>query len=251
MRLRPLNWLSYASGCSVRRSLAQARPAPEENPQEGPRRAEALLDKARHLSEIRSTNTPPFRLKATFSFVGTDLETVQGSTRSGGFQGPSGGAKPQTENFPETAKHAAGLLQMFPGSSTKLNFASVVDHQDVSVPSDCAITKPGTWHERFAFGFEKTRGVLLETVCPELRGGNLFDNSCIYGRFEKFGDFWFPRRAQFLFLVQSMSLRRAPALTASRSPPCNSAAHQAGEPEPDWRLSPPGFLSRIRRQLGR
>lgn len=42
-------------------------------------RAEAMLQRARQLSDIRSPSAPAFRLKATFSFVGDDLATVQGT----------------------------------------------------------------------------------------------------------------------------------------------------------------------------
>src|SRR5277367_4778453 len=55
-------------------SLAQDPPAPDIQ-----KRADALLEKARQLSNIRSPNAPAFRLKATFSFTGRDLETVEGT----------------------------------------------------------------------------------------------------------------------------------------------------------------------------
>ena len=42
-------------------------------------RAEALMQKARKLSDIRAKNAPAFRLKATFSFVGKNLENEQGT----------------------------------------------------------------------------------------------------------------------------------------------------------------------------
>lgn len=42
-------------------------------------RAEALMQHARQLSDIRSSGAPAFRLTATFSFVGDDLEAVQGT----------------------------------------------------------------------------------------------------------------------------------------------------------------------------
>ncbi len=84
-------------------------------------------------------------------------------------------------------------MRIFPGNSSKFEFESVADRADLSSPTDCPITKPGTQHERFAFCFEKRSGVLVERVSPELRGGSLFDYSCNYGTFKKFGEFWFPR----------------------------------------------------------
>jgi len=40
--------------------------------------AQAALERARRLSDIRSDQAPAFRLKATFSFVGKDSKTVAG-----------------------------------------------------------------------------------------------------------------------------------------------------------------------------
>jgi hypothetical protein len=42
-------------------------------------RGQALLERARQRSDIRAPNSPAFRLRATFSSVGKDLATVQGS----------------------------------------------------------------------------------------------------------------------------------------------------------------------------
>ncbi|MGA8619686.1 MAG: hypothetical protein WB660_14360 [Candidatus Sulfotelmatobacter sp.] len=46
--------------------------------QEVRKRADELLDKARHLSDIRAQNASPFPLEATFSFA-DGLETVKGT----------------------------------------------------------------------------------------------------------------------------------------------------------------------------
>jgi hypothetical protein len=51
--------------------------------QDVPKRAEALLEHARRLSDIRSPGAPAFRLEATFSFTGTDLETGSGDLYRG------------------------------------------------------------------------------------------------------------------------------------------------------------------------
>ena len=58
---------------------APAVPAQNSSGQDIQTRADALLSKARQLSDIRSPDAPPFRLKATFSFTGKDLGTVQGT----------------------------------------------------------------------------------------------------------------------------------------------------------------------------
>ncbi|MCU1301341.1 MAG: TonB-like protein [Candidatus Sulfotelmatobacter sp.] len=176
-------------------------------------RADALMEHARQLSDIRSPNAPAFRLKATFSFVGNDLETVQGTFTEiwlskgqwrreiavGALLHVEVGSPnriwtlEKTESFPEKAKQIVRLMQIFPGNSKKLDFESIADRGELSPPMACAISKPGAQHERSAFCFEKKSGALLERVLPELRGGSVFDYSCDYGKFNKFGDFWFPR----------------------------------------------------------
>ena len=41
--------------------------------------ADAMIQRAREFSDIRSQGAPAFRLRATFSFVGEDLATIQGT----------------------------------------------------------------------------------------------------------------------------------------------------------------------------
>jgi len=203
-------------------SYAQNTPAPAAHPEDVQPRAEALLKKGRHVSDIRSSNAPRFRLSATFSLVGTGLETVQGTYtelwvsksewRQETVTGDSihleiGGAGKhwildKTEYFPEKAKPAAAVMQMFPASSTKLDFESVVDQEDLDLFTACALTKPGTRHERFAVFYKKGAERSWKRSPPNCEAvtysEGVFlhrekDNSCIYGAFRKFGAFWFPR----------------------------------------------------------
>jgi hypothetical protein len=58
---------------------AQAPQKPEAPKSEIQTRAEALMERARHLSDIRAKNAPAYRLKATFSFMGKNLENLQGT----------------------------------------------------------------------------------------------------------------------------------------------------------------------------
>jgi len=90
MRLRVLVFLAFlvavfekpSSAREIQRSAEPSQRASEsnQNPRadEAQKSAEALLDRARRLSDIRSLNAPPFRLKLTFSFTGKHLDTVQG-----------------------------------------------------------------------------------------------------------------------------------------------------------------------------
>jgi Gram-negative bacterial TonB protein C-terminal len=77
-------------------------------------------------------------------------------------------------------------------------FDSIKERAAADVTADCAFTRPLTDNVRFAFCFEKESGVLLEKVFPEKRPQNLLNLSCEYGRFQKFGDYIFPREVDCL-----------------------------------------------------
>jgi TonB family protein len=176
-------------------------------------RAEAVLAKARRLSDIRSPNAPAFHLKATFSFVGDDLETIEG-TYNEMWTSPSQWRREiavghsthvevrglekswlldQPQDFPHKATQVLGSLQLFPGSSAKLDFNSIAENDNVNPPTDCYITNPGTRREKSAFCFDRKSGVLLDRISPEFRRGTLFNYACEYGMFRQFGAYWFPR----------------------------------------------------------
>src|SRR5580700_9102345 len=194
-------------------SFARDAAAPGTHPEDVQTRAETLLDKARQLSDIRSPNAPPFQLRATFSFIGKDLETVQGTYSEVWVSNSQwrretvvkdsrrvevGGATrmwqlDNTEDFPEQAAQLPGLMNIFPPKSPSLAFESIADQAELNPPAECAITKPYSLHRKFAFCFDKKSGVLLEKIFPETRPRNVVDISCNYGLFHKFGDRWFPR----------------------------------------------------------
>ncbi|MGA7928616.1 MAG: energy transducer TonB [Candidatus Sulfotelmatobacter sp.] len=194
-------------------SFAQSAAAPGAHSEDVQTRAETLLDKARQLSDIRSPNAPAFRLKATFSFIGKDLETVQGTYSEVWVSNSQwsretvvkdsrrvevGGATrmwqlDNTEDFPEQAAQLPGLMNIFPPKSASFAFESIADQAEVDPPAECAITKLYLRHRKFAFCFDKKSGALLEKSFPETRPMNSVDISCNYGLFHKFGDRWFPR----------------------------------------------------------
>ena len=59
--------------------VAQSTAKPEPPKSDVQLHAESLMERARKLSDIRSKGAPAFRLKATFSFAGKDLDTLQGT----------------------------------------------------------------------------------------------------------------------------------------------------------------------------
>jgi hypothetical protein len=180
-------------------------------------RAEALLRRARELSDIRATGAPAFQLKATFSFVGDDLESMQGTYtetwasdsqwRREIFVGDAHrievGAPSRTwrldnrSDFPQIAERAPYLMSVVLASDLDLRFATIAEHPDTKPPSECAVTKPDAQHLKSALCFDTGSGELLERVSPEtnmrqarLRG--IGDYSCDFGNYRRFGQFLFP-----------------------------------------------------------
>jgi TonB family protein len=176
-------------------------------------RAETLLDKARQLSDIRSPNAPAFRLKATFSFVGKNLETAQGTYTEVWVSNSQwrretivndwhrievGGPTrlwllDSAGDFPEPAAQLPGVLAIFPSSLMSLAFDSISDHPELDPPAECAVTRPDSRQQRSAFCFDKRTGLPLERILPELRPKNAVVDSCDYGSFQRMGSFLFPR----------------------------------------------------------
>jgi hypothetical protein len=184
--------------------------------QSAQQRAEALLDKARQLSDIRSPNAPAFRLKATFSFIGKDLDTVQGTytevwvsrsqwrretvvndQRRIEVGGPARlWLLDNTNDFPRSAARVASVLGIFLPKSANLVFDSISHHTEMDPPAECAITKPDHRRLKSVFCFDKPDGLLVERILPERPPNNptnAVDNSCNYRSFQKFGAYRFPR----------------------------------------------------------
>jgi hypothetical protein len=215
-------------------------------------RAQALLQHARELSDIRATGAPAFHLTATFSFVGDDLETTQGTytetwvsdsqwrreivvgdahrTEVGG---PSRTWRLDGQNdFPEIAERAPYLMSVMLASDLDLRFGTIAEHPDTKPPSECAVTKPDAQHLKSALCFDTGGGVLLERVSPEthmrqarLRG--ISDYSCDFGNYRKFGERLFPwqivcfidQRKRIAAMVTELSFSQSSDSAAFAPPP--------------------------------
>lgn len=193
--------------------FAQDAPAKHPATPDIQKRAEALIQHARQLSDIHAPNAPAFQLKATFSFNGTDLEPVHGtytevwisksqwrreiSAQDWRRIEVAGNSSiwrlDNIDDFPETASQLPSLFDPFPLQSQNLVFQAVLDHPDSDPPVECAITKPDTSHRQSAFCFDKRSGVLLENIFPEVQLRSVAEDSCDYGSFRKVGGFWFAR----------------------------------------------------------
>lgn len=174
--------------------------------------AETLIERARHLSDIREPDAPPFRLKATFSFVGDELETFEGSYTEYWMSDSRwrreiviGDRKKieiandrkiwETESgpmLPEKASRVEFATGIFPARSAQLDFESVESAPDRQ-GTKCAVTKPNRSNKgRSALCFDQSTGVLLEYVIPQWARYHLTDFACSYGEFKQFGGRWFP-----------------------------------------------------------
>jgi TonB family protein len=192
---------------------AQSTPKTEPPKSEAQLHAESLMDRAHKLSDIRSKGAPAFRLKATFSFIGKDLDTVQGTYsevwvsssqwwretvvndhRRVEVGGPNRRWQLDTTlDFPEIARRLPDLANVFPSSTSKFDFDSINQDSAGMKTAECAITKPDSRGNRHAFCFDDQSGALFEKVAPEMRPKHIATFSCVYGVFRKFGDFQFPR----------------------------------------------------------
>jgi len=178
-------------------------------------RAEALLEHARHLSDIRAKDAPAFRLKATFSFIGDNLdpvegtytetwvsdsqwrrETVIGNLRQIDVAGPDKHWLVYPDGFPEQANVLPSLMAFLPPASLELEFSYIRERAAGDLTAECAFTRPVIQSLQFVFCFEKKSGVLLERIDPEKRLRNVVSSTCEYGTFRKFGDYAFPREAR-------------------------------------------------------
>lgn len=175
--------------------------------------ADAMMQRARGLSDIRTQGAPAFQLRATFSFIGDDLETVQGSftevwvsnaqwrreTVGNNFRRVEvGGANRKWllddgKDFPIQAARVSGLMEIFPSRFTKFEFESIRDRSAQDPSTECAITRAEGQRElKSAFCFDKQSGALVEKISPEALRNRAADYACQYGAFHKFGDYSFP-----------------------------------------------------------
>jgi TonB family protein len=195
-------------------SLASALPPQDTPTQDLQKRADALLDKAHQLSDIRSPNAPSFRLKATFSFIGKDLGAIQGTYTEIWVSKSKwrretvvkdwrrievGGAArfwllDNTKDFPEQAAFIPNAIEIFRWPPVRLAFESLSGHPEMTPPAECALTKPDPRNRdtRLAFCFDTESGVLLGKIFPEVRSWNIASDSCDYRSFHKVLDHWFP-----------------------------------------------------------
>ncbi len=212
--------------------------------------ADAMMQRAREFSDIRSQGALAFRLRATFSFTGEDLATIQGTftemwvsnsqwrreTVANDFRRVEVGGSSRLwlldegKSFPVQATRVSGLVQIFPSQSAKFDFESTMDRNAQDNSTECAITRgAGQKKEKSAFCFDKRSGGLVEKISPEPLRNRAADYACQYGAFKTFGNYSFPREIDcFLdghqkLQVNIVELSAEPSLdTALFTPPAGA-----------------------------
>lgn len=174
-------------------------------------RAEALVQHARELSDIRSPGSPPFQMKVTFNFVGNNLEPVQGTyietwisksqwrreTVIGDLKRIEiGGQDRRWLIFPDLFPHQALQLPLVmaaePPYGLDVDFGSIEERSSAGTLAQCTFTNPASKKLQAAFCFDKEHGLLLEKNLPEHRPHNVVAFACEYGSFGKLGEHWYP-----------------------------------------------------------
>jgi hypothetical protein len=176
-------------------------------------KAQALLERARNLSDIRSPSAPAFRLKATFTAITRDLatlegiytetwvsntqwrrETVVGASRRVEVGGATGhwllNSGPP---IPDEVQRFSSLLEISPSWWQEFTFQPITGHEVNGIAIRCAITLTEETGERYALCFYQESGVLMQTTMPKRIGNRFGDYSCLYGNYQKFWDYFFPR----------------------------------------------------------
>jgi len=165
------------------------------------------MDRARLLSDLHSPGVAPFRLRASFSFVGAAFATVEGTYTEVWVSTSRwrkeiaikdekrievGGLRKrwilETSNFPEIGARIPGILFPFTPDTSALEFVSVSEQPLSGLTAECAFTKPDSRLQlHSAFCFDKRSGVLVQKAVPQVRLRNIVSNDCEYGSFLRFG----------------------------------------------------------------
>jgi hypothetical protein len=181
-------------------------------------KAQASLERARDLSDIRSPSAPAFRLKATFTAITRDLTTLEGTYteiwvsntqwRRETVVGASrrvevaGGTKHWLLNsgppLPDEVQRLSSLLELSPSWWQEFTFQPTTDHDLNGVAIRCVVTLAGENDERYALCFYKESGLLMQTTMPKRIGNRLGDYSCLYGNYQKFWENFFPHELRCL-----------------------------------------------------
>ena len=170
--------------------------------------AQALLERARELSDIRSPSAPAFRLKATFTAITRDLTTLEGSYTETWVSNTQWrretvvGASRRIEvgeatrhwllnsgpPLPVEVQRFSSLLELSPPWWQEFTFQPTTDHDVKGIAIRCVVTLTGENGERYALCFYTESGLLMQTTMPTRIGDRFAGNrvrSCFICRKRK------------------------------------------------------------------
>lgn len=175
---------------------------------------ETLIRRSEQVSNIRSADAPPFRLRANFTLMGNGVTNEEGAytetwvshgrwrreTTLTTFHRVEVGAEKtrwtldNPGEIPETARSLGSIMQMQlqPGEKLSIKVASMRDQTVAGVQARCVELK------YYNMGKEKLCidahvGVLLLKETPTIRKGKEFTYSCRFTQYEEFGGRMYPR----------------------------------------------------------
>jgi TonB family protein len=170
----------------------------------------ALIARARQLSEIRADGLPPFQMKVSFKIIKKDSTTSEGTysetwasrdkwrseTVVGDYHRVTvvNGDRSWISNISSDAPIGIGELG-FKMELPKLFLERtdrIRDRERNSRMMRCLETKPGLFG-RSALCFDKATGLVAENVQPVARGSGSGDRTCTYTDYQPFGERTFPR----------------------------------------------------------
>jgi hypothetical protein len=174
---------------------------------------EAMMSRARAVSDIRHKDAPAFRLKVEFSLIGDDLEPKKGTfiewwvssdqwrreTESGGARHLEIGGpykiwlQDTGDELPEQVKRLPSLVAITPPPTNKQQFDSIIPLATNKPEIECAITIDPIRQEKGAFCFHTATGVVIQKIEAFAMGRRVADYKCDYGGFREFGQQTYPR----------------------------------------------------------
>lgn len=183
-----------------------------ENKQE---EGEKLIRRAGQLSDIRSADGLPFRMKASFTLLGDGAATGEGTyteiwVSRGRWRRESlfgnfhrievGGEKTRwildsTEEIPGKAGQLKSLLQVGAVNQEPIKITAIRDQSVQGVQARCVELKAISMGKE-TLCIDGQRGVLLLTKTPTLWMGRRAEYSCQYSEYEPFADRMYPRHIQ-------------------------------------------------------
>jgi len=172
----------------------------------------ALIQHSKQLSDIRATNSPPFRMKANVTLY-TEKGPTEGTytefwttgiqwrreTAVGDFhrvevgEGNKRWVLDSSTEVPPQAAEPERVVQVWKLDPDAWKPGTILDRTLERGVVRCVETKPYFGGGKSALCFDKADGTLAAKVVPFQLPERIVDHTCLYREYQKFGDKIFPR----------------------------------------------------------